>query len=146
MQRFSLASLLLLAGGVLLLIGLPLQWSSVSTTDGTFSISLKGLDYAGYDVIVTIVLAIILIVSALGVYGARRWGRTLGVIGAVLACLWAALVYVAAGNPTVDGTTLPGVKISVGFGAIMIAIGAVVALIGAILSFTGRRTVVATTV
>jgi hypothetical protein len=139
MSRFSIAALLLLAGGVLLLVGLPLQWSSGTDSSGSLVFSVKGFDYASYDYIVTIALAILLILSAVGVFGARRWGRRLGLVGAVMTCLWAVLIYFsAARNPTIVGLDV-STTISVGFGAIVLLIGAGLALVGAILSFRGPR-------
>jgi hypothetical protein len=142
MKRLSLASVLLLIGGVVILVGLPLQWSTVTSPDGAISVSLRGVDYAGYDIVTTAVLGLLLIVAAFGVAAERRWGHLLGVIVAVFACLWGALVMVAAANPSADGTALSGVKVSVGLGAFAVAAGALLALIGAVMSFRSRTVAV----
>ncbi len=144
MKRLSLASILLLIGGVVVLIGLPLQWSTVASPDGAISISLRGIDYAGYDILTTAAIGLLLIVAAFGVAAGRRWGRLLGVIVAVLACLWGALVVVAAANPSADGTALSGVKVSIGLGAFAVAAGALLALIGGVMSLRGRTIAVVT--
>jgi hypothetical protein len=60
----------------------------------------------------------------------------------LLACMWAALVIIAAANPADAGTSL--VKISIGLGAFAVAAGALLALIGAVMSFRGRTLAVAT--
>jgi hypothetical protein len=144
MKRLSPASVLLLIGGVVILVGLPLQWSTVTSPDGAISVSLRGVDYAGYDIVTTAVLGLLLIVASFGVAAGRRWGHLLGVIVAVFACLWGALVVVAAANPTADGNALSGVTVSVGLGAYAVAAGAALALIGAVMSFRGRNVAVVT--
>jgi hypothetical protein len=136
MKRQSPASLLLLLGGALLIVGLPLQWSTVATTDGAISATLRGIDYAGYDIATTVVLGALLIAAALGVAIGQRWATVLGVVAAVMAGLWATLVYFAAANP-IDGSS-PGVTISVGAGVYVTAAGALLALIGAFLGIRGR--------
>ena len=145
MRRTPVASVLLLTGGVLLLVGLPLQWSSVATADGTLSSTMRGIDYTGYDIITTVALGLLLIVAAFTVAGGLRWGRLLGAAIAVLACLWAALVVAAAANPSADGSLLAGVTVTVGAGAWLVASGAGVALLGAILTFRTRSAAVAVT-
>jgi hypothetical protein len=142
MKRLSAGPVLLLVGAVVFLVGLPLQWSSVTTTDGSISVSLRGIDYASYDIVTTLVLGLALIVAAFAVAGARRWGALLGVVAALLACMWGALVVVAAANPSADASSLSGVNVSIGLGAYAVAAGAVLALIGAVLSFRGRSVVV----
>jgi hypothetical protein len=145
MKRLSPSSVLLLFGGIIILVGLPLQWTTVSTTDGAISQSLRGMDYAGYDIITTALIGLLLIVAAFGIAAERRWGQVLGVIVAVFACLWAALVVVAAANPSADGSALSGVKVSVGLGAYGVAAGAALALIGAVISsFRDRNVAVVT--
>jgi hypothetical protein len=144
MKRLSLSSVLLLVGGIVILVGLPLQWTTVATNDGAISQSLRGIDYASYDIVTTAVLGLLLIVAAFAVAAERRWGNLLGVIAAVFACLWAALVVVAAANPSADGTALSGVKVSIGLGAYAVAAGAALALIGAVMSFRGRSVAVIT--
>jgi hypothetical protein len=138
MKRLPAASPLLLLGGLLLLVSLPLQWSGVATIDGSYAVSLKGIDYAGYDVITTILLGLLLITAAFALAGGRRWGRLLAVTVTVMACLWAALVVVAAGHPTADGSAITGVDVAIGAGAYLVAVGAGLALIGAVVSFRGR--------
>ncbi len=144
MKRLSPSSVLLLVGGIVILVGLPLQWSTVTTPDGAISVSLRGIDYASYDIVTTAVLGLLLIVAAFGIAASRRWGQLLGVIVAVFACLWAALVVVAAANPSADGNALSGVTVSIGLGAYVVAAGAALALIGAVMSFRGRNVVVVT--
>jgi hypothetical protein len=138
MKRVSPASVLLLVGGVLVLVGLPLQWSTVATTDGSISLSLRGTDYAGYDIVTTIVLGLLLVAAAFAIAGGVRWGRVLAVVAAVLTSFWAALVYLAAASPASGGSTITGVDVSVGAGAYVLAAGALLGLIGAVLSFRGR--------
>ncbi len=145
MKRLSPASLLLLVGGVVLLVGLPLQWTSVHFPDGTTS-TLTGTDYASYDVVTTVVLGVLLIAAAMGLAAARRWGQLLGIIVAVFACLWGALVVVAAANPSADGNALSGVNVSIGLGAYAVAVGAGLALVGGILGLRVRTVVAATEV
>ena len=145
MKRLSVASVLLLAGGVVILAGLPLQWSTVASPDGAISVSLRGIDYAIYDILTTAVIGLLLVAAAFGVAAGRRWGQLLGVIVAVFACLWGALVVVAAANPSADGTALSGVQVSIGLGAFAVAVGAGLALIGAIMSFRIRSVAVVTT-
>lgn len=142
MNRLTAASALLLVGGVVLLVGLPLQWSSVATTDGALSVSLRGVDYAGYDIVTTLAFGLLLVAAAFGVAARQRWAHVLAVVVAVLACLWATLVVVAAANPTAGGTAVSGVDVSVGVGAYLVAIGAGLALIGSLLSFGGRSVAV----
>lgn len=144
MKRVSPASVLLLVGGIVFLVGLPLQWSKVTTSDGAISVSLRGIDYASYDIVTTVVLGLALIGAAFGVAAATRWGVIVGVIAALLACMWGALVVVAAANPSADGSSLSGVNVSIGLGAYAVAAGAVLALIGAVLSFRGRSLAVVT--
>ncbi len=144
MKRLSAGPVLLVVGAIVFLVGLPLQWSSVTTSDGAISVSLRGIDYASYDIVTTVVLGLALIVAAFGVAGARRWGVILGVVAALLACMWGALVVVAAANPSADAGSLSGVNVSIGLGAYAVAAGAVVALIGAVLSFRGRSVAVVT--
>ncbi len=79
-----------------------------------------------------------LIAVAFAVVAARRWGPMIGVIVAVLACLWGALVVVAAANPAADSTALAGVNVSIGLGAYAVAAGAALALVGSLVSFRGR--------
>jgi hypothetical protein len=138
MKRLTAASVLLLAGGVLVLVGLPLQWSTVAATDSGISISLRGVDYAGYDILTTVLIGVVLIAAAFAVAAGRRWGRRLGVIVALIACMWAALVVVAAANPSDNGNAITGVTVSVGLGAILVAVGAGLALIGSLTNFRGR--------
>ncbi len=144
MKRLSPASVLLLGGGVVILAGMLLQWSTVSTPDGAISVSRRGIDYASYDIVTTAVLGGLLLIAAFGIAAAQRWGQVLGVVVAVFACLWGALVMVAAANPSADGTVLSGVKVSVGLGAYAVAAGALLALIGAVTSFRGRSIAVVT--
>jgi hypothetical protein len=144
MKRLSPGSVLLLVGGIVFLVGLPLQWSSVSTSDGAISVSLRGTDYASYDIVTTVVLGLALIVAAFAVAGARRWGAPFGVVAALLACMWGALVVVAAANPSADASSLSGVNVSIGLGAYAVAAGALLALIGAVMSFRGRSVAVVT--
>ena len=130
--------MLLLCGGVLLPACLPLQWSSVATVDGRFSVSMRGVDYAGYDIVVTVALALLLAAAALAVTASRRWGGVLAAVAALLACMWAGLVCLAAARPSDGGAGTVRVSVSVGAGAYLLAAGAVVALIGALLSLRGR--------
>jgi hypothetical protein len=139
MNRLTAASVLLLTGGVLVLVGLPLQWSTVAANDSGISISLRGVDYAGYDILTTVLIGVVLIVSAFAVAAGRRWGRRLGVIVALIACMWAALVVVAAANPSDNGNAITGVTVSVGVGAILVAVGAGLALIGSLTNFRSRN-------
>jgi len=139
MKRPPVPSVLLLIGGVLLVVGVPLPWSTVATTDGSITISLRGLDYAGYDIATTVALGLLLIAAAFAVTVGQRWGTLLGVIVALLACLWAGLVLAAAANPASNGTPLTGVNVSIGAGAYVLAAGALLALIGAVMSFRGRN-------
>ncbi len=122
-------------------VGLPLEWSTVTFPEGTTS-TLHGTDYAGYDVITTVVIGLAVIVAAFAVASGRRWGQMLAVIAAVFACLWGALVVVAAANPSADGTALSGVRASVGLGAWAVAVGAFLTLIGAVTSLRGRHVAV----
>ncbi|HSP65423.1 MAG TPA: hypothetical protein VLO10_04455 [Candidatus Deferrimicrobium sp.] len=144
MKRLSLSSILLLVGGVVILVGLLPEWSTVATLDGAISVSLRGIDYASYDITTTALLGVLLVAAAFAVAAGRRWGQLLGVIVAVFACLWGALVMVAAANPSADGTALSGVKVSIGLGAFGVAAGALLALIGAVMSFRGRTVSVVT--
>jgi hypothetical protein len=144
MRRLSPGSVLLLVGGVVFLLGLPLQWSTVTTSDGAISVSLRGIDYASYDIVTTVVLGLALIIAAFGVAAARRWGFLVGVVASLLACMWGALVVVAAANPSADGSSLSGVNVSIGLGAYAVAAGALLALIGAVLSFRDRSVAVVT--
>jgi uncharacterized membrane-anchored protein YitT (DUF2179 family) len=137
MKRVSPAPPLLLLGGVLMAVGLPLRWSAVTTTDGTRSVSSTGLDYAGYDIATTVAFAALIVVAAFVVATGWRWGQVLAVGIALLACMWAALVYLAAGYPA-DGGSSAGVTVSVGSGTYVLAAGAFLSLIGAVLSFRGR--------
>jgi hypothetical protein len=138
MKRPPVASMLLLIGGVLLVVGIPLPWSTVATTDGSITISLRGLDYAGYDIVTTVVLGLLLIAAAFAVTLGRRWGALLAISVALLACLWAGLVLAAAANPAANGNPLTGVNIAIGTGAYVLSAGALLALIGAVVSFRGR--------
>src|ERR1700730_5937004 len=139
MKCLTAASVLLLAGVVLLLAGLPLQWSTVAATDGGISISLRGVDYAGYDILTTVLIGVVLIASAFAVAAGRRWGRRLGVVVALIFCAWAALVVVAEGNPSDSGNAITGVTVAVGLGAILVAVGAGLALIGSLTNFRSRN-------
>ncbi len=134
------ASVLMLIGGVVTLVGLPLQWFSESTPAGT--VTRSGLDYAAYDIVTTVLFGVLLLAAAFGLAAGRRWAPMAGVVIAVLACLWAALVIIAAASPADAGS--PQVKISIGLGAYAVAAGALLALIGAVLSFRGRNVAVAT--
>jgi hypothetical protein len=144
-KRLSLASVLLLGGGIVILVGLPLKWSTVTSPDGVISVSLRGIDYAIYDILTTTAIGLLLVVAAFGVAGARRWAKVLGVIVAVFACLWGALVVVAAANPSADGNVLSGVQVSIGLGAFAVAVGAGLALIGGVMSFRVRSVAVIST-
>ena len=97
------------------------------------------MDYASYDVVTTVVLGALLIVAAFASRPRTRWGRVLSDIVAVFACLWGALVVVAAANPSADGTALSGVTAAVGLGAYVVAVGAGLALIGAVTGLRGRN-------
>jgi hypothetical protein len=136
MKRPPVASLLLLVGGVLLGVGIPLPWSTVTTADGSISASLRGLDYAGYDIATTAALGLLLIASAFAVASGWRWGHLIALIAALLACFWAALVLAAAANPAAASSPL--VNVTIGAGAYVLAAGALLALIGSVMSFRGR--------
>ncbi len=135
------ASVLLLAGGIVILLGLPLQWSTAMVGDLTLA-SRRGLDYAGYDVATTVALGALLVVAAFAGAGGQRWGHRLAVAVAVMAALWAALVFFAAANP-IDGSS-PGVTVSVGAGVYVTVAGALLGLIGAVLGLRGRSVAVVT--
>jgi hypothetical protein len=130
MKHVSAASVLLLIGGVLVIAGLPLQWSAIGASSRT------GLDYAGYDIGTTVVLGLLLIASAFTVVAAWRWARILGFVAALLSGFWALLVVLAAANPSENGSA---VNASVGAGAWVVSAGAGLALVGAVLSFRGRN-------
>jgi|GEM_PF-4602755 hypothetical protein len=140
MKRVSSASVLLLLGGLLLAVALPMSWSTVVFADRTPSITLTGLDYAGYDIVTTLLLALLLCFSALVVAAGRRWGSVLGVTAALLAALWGVLVVLAAANPSDNGNPITGINtVTVGIGAWVVLAGAVVALFGSLVSFRDRR-------
>lgn len=132
------SSALLAAGGVLTLVGLPLRWSLVTATGTGASVSATGLSYAGYDVATTVALGVLLIAAAVTVWVRWRWAPVTAVVLAVLACMWATLVYSAAQYPA-DGGPTAGVTVTVGTGAYVLAAGGLVALVGSVLSFVGRR-------
>jgi hypothetical protein len=133
LSRFRVPALLLAAGAILLLVGLPLTWSTVSSSDGSVSVPLRGLDYAGYDIATTVVLAALLIGAGAAQAAGDARARSGAVILALFAALWAVLVFIAAANPSADGISLSGLRVSVGIGAYVVATGAVVALAGGIL-------------
>jgi hypothetical protein len=137
MKRPPVASLLLLIGGVLLGVGIPLPWSTVATADGSASASLRGIDYASYDVATTAILGLLLIACAFAVASGWRWAHLIALISALLACFWAALVLAAAANPA--AATSPLVNVTIGSGAYVLAAGALLALIGSVMSFRGRN-------
>jgi len=138
MKRVSAASVMLLVGGVLVIAGLPLQWSTVASTVGSRPMStMTGLDYAGYDIATTLVLALLLIASAFAVAAGQRWGQLFGLIAALLSCFWAALVLAAAASPSAGASAT--VNVSIGAGAYVVGVGAGLALIGAIMSLRGRN-------
>jgi hypothetical protein len=140
MKRVSSASVLLLIGGVLLAVALPMPWSGVVFADRTPSITLTGLEYAGYDIVTTLLLALLLCFAALVEAGGRRWGSVLGVTAALLAALWGVLVVLAAANPSDNGNPITGVNtVTIGIGAWVVLAGAVVALFGSLVSFRERR-------
>jgi hypothetical protein len=132
-----LSAALLLLGGVLQLVALPLQWSAVVATNGSASVASTGLDYPGYDIATSAAIGVLLIAAAFTVTGGWRWASIFAVVIALIACLWAALVYLAAGYPANGGSTA-GVTVTVGAGAYVAVAGAVLALIGSVLSFRGR--------
>jgi hypothetical protein len=137
MKRVSAASVLLLVGGVLVIAGLPLQWSTVASTVGSRPVStMTGLDYAGYDIATTLVLALLLIASSFAV-AAGRWGQLFGLMAALLSCFWAALVLAAAASPSAGASAT--VNVSIGAGAYVVGVGAGLALVGAIMSLRGRN-------
>ena len=129
---------LLLLAGLLTVIGLPLPWSTVATADGRVSVSLRGVDYAGYDIATTIVLAILLIAAGFVLASRVRWAHLYAVVVAIMACMWAALVVDAAANPAAADTSVTGVAVTIGAGAYLLGAGAVIALAGALLSLRGR--------
>ena len=141
MKRQSAASVLLLVGGIVILIGLPLQWSTAMVGELTLA-ARRGLDYAGYDVATTVALAVLLVAAAFGVAAGQRWGNLLAVVVAVIAAMWAALVFFAAANP-IDGSS-SGVMVSVGAGVYVTAAGALLGLVGAVLGLRGRSVAVVT--
>jgi hypothetical protein len=133
----SLSAALLVLGGVLQLVALPLQWSTVAATNGSASVASTGLDYPGYDIATSAAIGVLLIAAAFTVTGGWRRASVFAVVIALIACLWAALVYLAAGYPANGGSTA-GVTVTVGAGAYVVVAGAVLALIGSVLSFRGR--------
>jgi hypothetical protein len=137
MRRVTWAAVPLVLGAVLLMVGLPLQWQTVASTHGSASLSSTGLDYPAYDIAVTAVFALLLVAAALLFARAWRWAAAFATVTALLACLWAALVFLAAGYPA-DGSSSSGVTVTVGTGVFVLMAGAVVALIGAVLGFRGR--------
>jgi hypothetical protein len=140
MKRVSSASVLLLLGGVLLAVALPMSWSTVVFADRIPSITLTGLDYAGYDIVTTLLLALLLCFAALVVSAGRRWGSVLGVTAAILSALWGVLVVLAAANPSDNGNPITAVNtVTIGIGAWVVLGGAVVALFGSLVSFRDRR-------
>lgn len=140
MKRMSSASVLLLLGGVLLAVALPMPWSAVVFADRTPSITLTGLDYAGYDIVTTLLLALLLCFAALVVASGRRWGSVLGVTAALLAALWGVLVVLAAASPSDNGNPISAVNtVTIGIGAWVVLGGALVALFGSLVSFRDRR-------
>jgi hypothetical protein len=141
MRRLSIASALLFVGGAVTIVGLPLQWFSESAPDGT-TLTRTGLDYAAYDVATTIAFGALLIVAAAALAAARRWAEPASVVIALLACLWGALVVIAAASPADGGTS--DVKISIGLGVYAVAAGAVLGIAGALLGIRGRTVSVIT--
>jgi hypothetical protein len=137
MKRVVPASALLVVGSVLLAVALPLRWQTVAATRGTTSVSATGLDYAGYDIAVTAVFALLLVAAAVLLVAGWRWAAVFAVMTALLACLWAALVFLAAGYPAGGGSG-SGVTVTVGAGVFVLSAGALVALIGSALSFRVR--------
>ncbi len=137
MSRLSHPALLLLIAGVLVLVALPLQWQSVTGPHGSNTVSTSGLDYPGYDIVVTAVTGLLLGVAAFALATGRRWARSAAAGAALLACMWAILVYLAAGYPA-EGGPSSGVTVSVGPGAYVLGAGGLLAIIGAVLSFRGR--------
>lgn len=143
MKHMSSASVLLLVGGLLLAVALPMPWSGVVFANHTPAITLTGLDYAGYDIVTTLLLALLLCFAALVLAAERRWGTALAVTAALLAALWGVLVVLAAANPSDNGTPIPSINtVTIGLGAWVVLAGAVVALFGALLSFRSRRAAV----
>lgn len=143
MKHMSSSSVLLLVGGVLLAVALPMPWSGVVFADHTPTITLTGLDYAGYDIVTTLLLALLLCFAALVVAAGRRWGTALSVTAALLASLWGVLVVLAAANPTDNGNPVSGINtVTIGLGAWVVLAGAVVALFGALMTFRSRRAAV----
>ncbi|MGH7723649.1 MAG: hypothetical protein ACRENL_12615 [Candidatus Dormibacteria bacterium] len=142
MTRPTVAPALVMLGGILLIVGLPLQWTTVAATDGSVSISLRGIDYALYDIATTAALGLLLVAAAFALAARRSWGHVLAVVVSLLACFWAGLVVAAAANPSENGSLSPGVTVSIGAGAYVLGAGAALALVGAILTFR-RRSVAA---
>ena len=139
MRRFSPAALLLLVGGVLLLIALALPWANFASTDGSTTVSVSGYQASG-DAVVTAVLGLLLVGIAFAVRGGARWARVLSVILAVVACLWAALLFAVVKNLSSDSTLVAiGATATVSIGVVVIVIGAVVSLVGAVMTFVGRK-------
>ena len=90
----------------------------------------------------TVAFGVLLVAAAFAVAAGQRWGHTFAVALAVMAALWAALVFFAAANP-IDGSS-PGVTVSVGAGVYVTAAGARLGLIGAVLGLRGRNVAVVT--
>lgn len=143
-KRFTPAAALLVLGGVLMLISLALPWAKFAASDGTTA-SVSGYN-ASYDGVITAVLGVVLIVAGWGVASGRRWGSIVGIIFAILSCLWAAILFAAVKNLQSDAlVNASNVTVAVAFGVYLIVAGAVLGLIGSILSFRRRTTTVAAT-
>jgi peptidoglycan/LPS O-acetylase OafA/YrhL len=128
MKRVSVASLLLLLGGVLLAAALPMKWTP----------AWRGVDYPGYDIVTTLLLTLLLFLAALAVAARRRWATSFSVTSALLASFWGVLVVLAAAYPA-SGSNQSANTGSIGIGAWVVLAGAVVALFGSLVSFRDRR-------
>jgi uncharacterized membrane protein YhaH (DUF805 family) len=126
MKRLSVASVLLLLGGVLLAAALPLTWTP----------GLRGVDYPGYDIVTTLLLTLLLFLAALAVAVRRRWSTSFSVTAALLASFWGVLVVMAAAYP-IDSPR--GDSGSIGIGAWVALGGGILGLFGALMSFRSGR-------
>ena len=137
-----IAGFLLIAGGVLMLVGVFPTWATVAATGATKDVNGFTTGSANTDAVVSFVAGGLLVFLGWAVSNRGRFGtRMFAFLVSALAVLWAGLIALLLGGVKTELTNLAGGEITTTFGVgyYLTAGGAALAFLGGLFALATRR-------
>jgi hypothetical protein len=137
-----IAGFLLIAGGVLMLVGVFPTWATVAATGATNDVNGFTTGSANTDAVVSFVAGGLLVFLGWAVSNRGRFGtRMFAFAVSALAVVWAGLIALLLGGVKSELSNLPGgaVTTTLGVGYYLTAGGATLAFVGGLFALAVRR-------